>query len=332
MTLEIIAELAQGYEGRPEQANLLLKAAAMAGADAAKYQLVYADELATPDYKYYNLFRSLEMPDTVWSDLAGYASELGIRLQLDIFGIRSLSLADSLGVSAVKLHGTDVANIGLLNAVAESSVETVLLGAGGGYALELDRAVEALGGKKVTILLGFQGYPTLNECNQIDRVRLLVEKYRQISRVKIGFADHASPGSPLRYALSAVAIGAGARVLEKHLTLGKVMKLEDHESALNPDEFFEFTQIARDCADAFGQAASEPDFCMTESEQAYRRQIRRHVVTRHDIRRGERLQPDDLVLKRSSCAEALTDLSLAYDATLRSSLASNSPVTRSDIE
>ena len=49
MQIEIIAELAQGFEGRPEQARLLIKAAASAGADAAKYQLVYADELATPD-------------------------------------------------------------------------------------------------------------------------------------------------------------------------------------------------------------------------------------------------------------------------------------------
>jgi N,N'-diacetyllegionaminate synthase len=67
MQIEIIAELAQGFEGRPEQARLLMKAAASAGADAAKYQLVYADELATPDYKYYDLFRSLEMPDDVWA-------------------------------------------------------------------------------------------------------------------------------------------------------------------------------------------------------------------------------------------------------------------------
>ena len=52
MKLEIIAELAQGFEGRPDQARLLVKAAAAAGADAAKLQLVYADELATPDYKH----------------------------------------------------------------------------------------------------------------------------------------------------------------------------------------------------------------------------------------------------------------------------------------
>ena len=33
-----------------------------------------------------------------------------------------------------------------------------------------------------------------------------------------------------------MAIGFGAVILEKHLTLAKSMKMEDHESALNPDE------------------------------------------------------------------------------------------------
>jgi sialic acid synthase SpsE len=50
MTIEIIAEIAQGFEGVAEQARLLMKAASSAGADAAKYQLVYADELATTEY------------------------------------------------------------------------------------------------------------------------------------------------------------------------------------------------------------------------------------------------------------------------------------------
>ncbi len=62
MSVEIIAEAAQGYEGNVTQARLLARAAARAGADAVKFQLVYADELATPDYQYYDLFRNLEMP------------------------------------------------------------------------------------------------------------------------------------------------------------------------------------------------------------------------------------------------------------------------------
>ena len=55
MKVEIIAEMAQGFEGSFNQAKLLVKAAASAGANAVKFQLVYADELATNDYLHYNL-------------------------------------------------------------------------------------------------------------------------------------------------------------------------------------------------------------------------------------------------------------------------------------
>lgn len=331
MTIEIIAELAQGFEGRPELARLLMKAAAAAGADAAKYQLVYADELATPDYKHYNLFRSLEMADEVWAGLAAYAGELDIRLYVDIFGTRSLRLAEQIGVTVVKLHGTDIANIGFLEQVASSSVPKVLLGTGGGYASEIDRAIEILSGKEVVVLLGFQGYPTPNETNQIARVKLLTDRFSQ-AKVTIGFADHAPPGNPLCYALAATALGTGAKVIEKHLTLGKIMKLEDHESALNPDEFMDFCEVLRGCAEAYGVARQIEDFDMSEAEQGYRRMIRRHVVTSRDIPIGTRLSPTDLVLKRASAEKVITDLELAYGRTTKRGLKANSPLSLNDID
>src|SRR5436190_17920579 len=139
--IEIIAELAQGFEGRAELARLLIHAAAAAGADAAKFQLVYADELAAPGYQHYDLFKSLEMPDDAWLALGAYASKLGIGLQLDIFGPRSLRLAERIGAAAIKLHGTDLANVGLLTEVARSAAPRVLLGAGGSNAGELDEAL-----------------------------------------------------------------------------------------------------------------------------------------------------------------------------------------------
>jgi sialic acid synthase SpsE len=332
MHVEIIAELAQGFEGRPEQARLLMKAAATAGADAVKYQLVYADELATPDYKYYELFKSLEMADEVWAGLAGYASELGIQLYVDIFGTRSLQLAERLGITTVKLHGTDINNIGLLNEVANSSVPRVLLGAGGAYFSELQRTIDILASKEVVILLGFQGYPTPNNTNQIARVNLLSERLVHTHPdLVIGFADHAPTESPLRYALAATAIGAGAKVIEKHLTLGKIMKLEDHEVALNPDEFAVFCLIARDCAHAYGESSEHSDFGMSEAEQGYRKMIRRHVVIRHDMAAGMRLKPSDLVLKRSSAEDVLTDLELALDKKLKRDLKQNIPIKPQDI-
>jgi len=333
LKLEIIAELAQGFEGRYEQARLLLKAAASAGADAGKFQLVYADELATPDYKYYDLFTSLEMNDDEWQGLAEYAKELDIKLYVDIFGKRSLALSEQIGLSVVKLHGTDISNVGLLEQVATSSVPKIMLGAGGAFASELERALEMLASKEVIVLLGFQGYPTPNASNQIARVRLLVDKYNKSrANVTIGFADHAPPDRPVRYALAATSIGAGATVIEKHLTLGQVMKLEDYESALNPDEFSEFCEVMNECVDAFGVTGDSESFGMDESELGYRKMIRRHVIASRDLSIGTCLSSEDLILKRCSSEQVITDLELTYGKTLKHAVNANSPLSPSDID
>jgi sialic acid synthase SpsE len=331
--VEIVAELAQGFEGRPEQATLLMKAAAASGADAAKYQLVYADELATPDYKHYALFKSLEMGDGVWEALASCAIELRVQLQLDIFGPRSLRLAERIRASAVKLHGTDIANRALLEAVAASTVPRVLLGAGGSHANELQDALGLLGGKSVVVLLGFQGYPTPDEANHIQRVRLVIDRFRRVHpTVAVGFADHAAPDGAVRYALAATAIGAGATVLEKHLTLGRCMNLEDHESALNPDEFAEFVQVARACAQALGTAGDTNDFAMTDAEKAYRMMIRRHVVASRPLSKGITIAPSDLSLKRTSAEHPITSLGDVYGRTLGRDLGPGDPVLTTDLE
>ncbi|MDB5210957.1 MAG: spsE3 [Sediminibacterium sp.] len=330
--ISIIAELAQGFEGSHVQARLLLKAAAAGGADAAKFQLVYADELATPDYKYYDLFRSLEMKDEEWQDLSDYATQLNIDLYFDIFGTKSLALAESTGAKAIKLHGTDIDNIALLHAVAASSVNKVLLGAGGAYLSEIELALTILTKKEVVILLGFQGYPTATEDNHIGRVTFLSE-YLHVNhpKVTVGFADHAEPGTALRYALAATALGAGAKTIEKHLTLGREMKMEDHESALNPDEFLEFTSIIRGCADALGKTENNNDFGMTDSEKGYRQMIRRHAVAARDLVKGGIIDPADVTLKRTSSEQVINDLKNLYQKKLNRDIAANTAISLPDI-
>ena len=331
--VQIIAELAQGFEGSPQQARMLLRAASSAGASAAKFQMVFADELATSDYKYYQLFQSLEMSDEVWKGLADYAKELKIELHVDIFGERSLKLAEKIAVSAIKLHGTDIANLGLLSHVKNSSIKKVLLGAGGAYFSEINQAVSILSEKEVVILLGFQGYPTPDDANQMARIRLLVEANKlNYPRVSVGFADHACPDGVLRVALPVLAMGIGATTLEKHLTLGKSMKLEDHESALNPDEFLEFAQTIRNCEKAIGNFAEVENFGMSQSEEDYRKMIRRHVVANRNLLVGESIGSDDLVLKRTSSDRAITDLQVMYQKILRRTVDRNSPIFLDDID
>ena len=332
MKVEIVAELAQGFEGCLEQAKLLVKAAAKAGANAAKFQLIYADELATPDYEYYGLFTSLEMSDNDWEDIKNVCDEYHIELILDVFGSTSLSLAEKLGVETVKLHATDINNIGFLEKLARSSVKRIMVGAGGAYLDEIRSALEIISMKQVILFHGFQGYPTPIEDNQISRMKLLQNAFSDHKNVVLGFSDHVDPTDPSSITVPSYAVGQGAVVLEKHLTLGCCMELEDHEAAMNPDQFKVFVGAIRDIESAHGHSSLDNDFGMSAIEKQYRKNIRRHVVMSGNLQAEKLIGTGDVVLKRTSSVEAFTDIQTVYNKKLISSLQENDPITKGDVE
>ena len=331
MKIEIVAEIAQGFEGDPIKSSLLLKSAANAGADAAKFQMVYADELATEDYKFHSLFQTLEMDDRVWKALFQQSVDLGIEFQVDIFGLSSLEKSVNLGIKTVKIHPTDVSNVSLLTNLAESPIRRVLLGVGGAHSSEIKQALAQLNNKQVVLLLGFQGYPTETQANQIARIPLFTKKYCGNPSVSIGFADHAEPDSGLAQLIGAMSIGAGAVLVEKHLTLNRALQMEDHESALNPDEFADYSNQLRLVAQAYGTSNDIEDFAMSSDEAKYRSVIRRHVIASVDIQEGQAISPFDVMLKRSSAEDPITDLLSVYGKQAIRTIKQNSPILRSDL-
>ena len=329
--LQIIAEIAQGFEGNFEQSKLLIKAAAKAGADAVKFQLVYADELATKDYQYYALFQGLEMDVEKWRALNEYAHHLGIKFIVDVFGEQSLKTAQEIGLNTIKIHGTDVTNIGLLEAVAASSIETVILGIGGSFWSEIATALSLLEKKRLVLLCGFQAYPTTTEDNHIARMNVIATKASTMHQnFSMGFADH--PGED-QYAntISLVALGAGANCIEKHLTLGKVMELEDYESALNPDEFATFVDQLRTGEKALGLDIDTDDFNMSNAENQYRENIRRDVVAVTDLMEGQRIGPENVTLKRTAQEETIKQISSVLGKKLNNKVLKNQPIKIKDI-
>jgi sialic acid synthase SpsE len=308
--IEIIAELAQGFEGKPEQTFQMLRAAAAAGANAAKFQLVYADELAMPDHQHYDIFSSLEMDSRVWEKLVRMSKKLSIEVIFDIFGVKSLNLAEKLGSETVMLHATDITNLELIKDVSTRSIDRVILGAGGAYLSEIEDALDLLKCKQVCVMLGFQGYPTPDEHNQISRINYvsswISERYEN---VVVGFADHSLPDSKLLTSFSSMAYSAGARVFEKHLTLSQVMKLEDYESAINPDQFYNYCYELKECVKAYGVTENIQDFGMSSSEKKYRKFVQRHIVATKNLKEGSDITKADIKLSRTSNNTAITDIS-----------------------
>ena len=330
MSLEIIAEAAQGYLADPVgRTRLLVDCAAAAGADAVKFQLVYADEICTPDHEHFGLFGRLEIPDADWQAVADRSRERRIRLYLDVFGERSLELACRIGADGLKLHSTDVLNLPLIRRVAACPLSRVILSSGGTFELEISEAVETLAGKKIVLMHGFQGYPTELGDNQVSRLQRLRERY---PTCELGFADHVPEDEADRFWLATVAVGAGATVIEKHLTTALALKEEDHEAALNPDEFSLYGAAMRRAHAAYGVTGPADDFGMSEAERVYRRKTKKHVVASRPLKAGTLLGDEDLALKRTNATESVfRDLREVEGRRLRNAVATNRPIQSEDL-
>ena len=93
------------------------------GADCAKFQVIFADEICTPITNTTICSSLLEMPDHDWLRIADLSRKLGIRLILDVFGDCSLQSALLLKVN--RMHATDVTNIPLLTLVSDAHFDHV---------------------------------------------------------------------------------------------------------------------------------------------------------------------------------------------------------------
>lgn len=327
--LRIVAEAAEGYGGEWGKELALVELAARAGAGAVKFQLLHPDELLVPAHPLYGLVGDLQLPPERWRAVAERAREMEIELLLDVFGRRGLELAEELGVAAVKVHSSDMLNEALLRDVAASAVPEVLVSAGGTSVEEVRRAVALLAGKPVTVVLGFQAYPTPVAENRLRRLALLRE---ELPGVAIGFADHTGKDEDAATWLPALALALGATYVEKHITVAHVLRDPDHESALAPDRFAEFVESMCLAAAALGEPAAADE--MGEAERAYRLKMKKHVVAARDLPAGQRLGPADLALKRvpDPPADVLFRLEEAEGATLAAPLGADAPLTRGNLE
>jgi N,N'-diacetyllegionaminate synthase len=207
----------------------------------------------------------------------------------------------------------------------------VLLSTGGCEHDEIAEALEVLAAKDVVLLHGYQSYPTPLAGNQIGRLaelRKIAEASGRSRPVGLGFADHVPSEDPLRYTLAATALGLGARVLEKHITLAVTMKMEDHESALNPDEFARFVTGMRECIQALiPGTVGAADFGMHETERTYRANTRKHVVALRPLAAGTAITPEMVGLKRTSSARFVSDLRQVYGRRLARDIPADAAIT-----
>jgi len=326
----IIAEAAQGFEGSQLLAALLVKAAASAKADAIKFQLVYADEIATSNYNYYKLFKKLELKNKVWKVIASDARKAKLQIYFDIFGERSLSTAINVGASGLKIHATDFYNDGLLKLSLRSN-KKLLVSCSGITKLELEDLFKrhpSILNPKVTFLHGFQAEPTPIAANNLQRLDTL---RKMCHPAGVGFMDHSHGGKTEGLDLSLLALSVKIKVIEKHITLDRNLKLEDYVSGLSPEKFRTFVQKIRKYTTALGSPIMSP----RKIEAKYRSRSAKIVIAAKNLYKNQQINLDDIKLLRTKNQEtykAIYNPKTLYNKKLARSILKNRPIEENDVK
>lgn len=293
--VRILAEIAQGWEGNLRILKELTSSVSETDADCVKFQLVYADELATPDYKYYKLFKSLEMKLIDWKWVFKKLKKKNKKIYFDIYGLKSLKIAKKLGADGVKISTTEFYNYKLIE-MSLTNFPEVFISVGGIPISHLKKLMKKILNKykkKIILLYGFQSEPTKIEDNNLLKMNNLIKKFPSYN---FGFMDHSHGGKEEALYLSLLALGQGISVIEKHFTLDRSRKIEDYISGLSYKTFNKFIKIIRKYENAIGNGRLK----LSKDEIIYRKKALKIVVANKDIKKNELFSKKNISIKRSS--------------------------------
>lgn len=297
----VIAEAGVNHDGHVEVARELIHAAAEAEADAVKFQVFSADRLATrqtPTVAYqkhaaqgdsqYDMLARLQLSRDHFVELAHYASHCDIEFLATPFSVDDLRFLVSIGVRAIKLASPDIVNDPLLGAAAGSGLP-VIASTGAATAEEIAAATAWFRKDEAgpfALLHCVSCYPTPESQVHLAAIPALAARFGCVA----GFSDHTESISMGGYAAA-----AGARIIEKHLTLDRNRCGPDHAFSLEPAAMTEYIRHIRRVEQLLGSC----EIGLQECEREIRRLARGNIVTARAVQAGETLDASALTIKRA---------------------------------
>jgi len=257
----IVAEIGTAHGGDIARARRLVRAARDAGAETAKFQLVRAAEILHPQtgpvdlpggsVALYERFRSLERPESFYSELKAICEEEDMRFLCTPFGIESARVLKHIGVHEIKIASPELNHFPLLQEVAAYDMP-LIVSAGVARLCDIAESVELLrsNGRMPTVLHCITAYPAPEE---EYNVRVLPSLQRSLG-VPVGISDHST--DPVL--IPALATLMGATVIEKHITLDRNDGGLDDPIARQPEEFATMTGRVRAIASRLDAVADDP--------------------------------------------------------------------------
>ena len=286
-----------------DAAKLMIKEAADAGIHAVKFQTYKAGTLAAkaspyywdikeePTRSQYELFCKFDsFGEAEYKELKAYSDYIGIEFLSTAFDLESADYLDPL-MDVYKISSSDLSNIPFIEYQAKKN-KPILMSVGASNADEIELAIASVrkfNDQPLVLLHCVLEYPTPLEDANLLKIRTLKDTYPDLY---IGYSDHTKPTADCD--VIKTAYNLGAQLVEKHFTLDKTLKGNDHYHAMDPEDAKRILgSIVK-----MDMLRGEGDLKCLDTEGAARMNARRSLVANVDIAEGAVITEDMLTFKR----------------------------------
>jgi sialic acid synthase SpsE len=294
----VIAEIGVNHDGSVDRAIELVRHAAAAGADAVKLQIFSADALMNSastfaDYQLQHvddaspveMLRRYELSPEDCQRIVRQIVRLGMIPLATPFSPVNVDTIEQLKLPAIKIASPDLVNYLLLERAARSG-RPLLVSTGASTRAEIDQTVQWLRGWNAPFALMhcISSYPTPSPEAHLSWIHELAR-----FEAPVGYSDHTTAALA-----GALAVAAGACLVEKHLTYDCSAAGPDHAASADPFQFRNYVQFIR-LAEELGGASGRHVLACERDVRAVSRQSL--VITR-DLAAGEVVDLKDLTVQR----------------------------------
>lgn len=227
----------------------------------------------------------LELSDIEHFELFRYAKSKGLDFIETLCSPTCTSILRYFIPDYLKVASRDLSNLPLLEVLAETHIP-IILSTGMSDQEDLDIALDLISKKhnNISILHCVSQYPTHPENANLNTIKFLLEKYPEYT---IGYSDHT-----IGISAPVLAVGLGAKIIEKHITIDRNMKGTDQSGSLGIDGMSRMTRDIR-IAELF---LGEKKMFVDKSTESAKFKLERSIASKRYLKSGHVLTEDDLIL------------------------------------
>lgn len=264
---------------------------------------------------------ALELSDEEHFEVFKYAKEKGLDFIETLCAKGCLSLLNLFTPDYLKVASRDLTNIPLLEAMAETKIP-IILSTGMAGKKELDEALETITRyhSDISILHCVSQYPTQPDNLNLNTILYLKKHY---SQYRIGFSDHT-----IGISAPSIAVGMGAEIIEKHITIDRHMKGTDQAGSLGPEGVYRMVRDIRITERWLG----EIDLYIDKSVATSREKLERSLATLHAMKAGDIIHQEDLHMLSPGDGFKWNQLNEIIGKTLKNDIPINEVIYPKDIE